>query len=710
MDLEDDHLLQGTISRKRCCLCGSAILGEFEMPLWMCQFHTVYATDTDANAKAYLSTSGRRRGSSDVINIELSDRKIHNNKRTLEVNLIPYALTNFSQNSFLVDIGPDAWGYPFHSACWKLLTNYRCVDQEDLQSLLNLCRSQPIQAGMLNFGHEYGGRARFDLAVAPGEENFLTSSPIVLGMDVNPCNIVELWQIFDSSAHDAPEPPRHEMPKIEPFAKIYQPDTFAVLPTDILLALVDHLTLPELSLVKQASRTFANLELPNWFWKRRFLPGREFDYIFEAQDYSGGNWESICKAINAAKSNGTVRYTLHLRRHIWNLCTPLDQTLRVMRQVGCEGNPVRSAYEQDAPPEEISWVTVGRTEKSPAQLRARGSRIIYERVLEVPAETCTIYASTVKVFGVSYISGLRIQDDTGRSRLLGFQHPQDETVLAEGKGGMRILGFDVALDQRGVRGLALVLHTGGKSSWVGDFKNVPKRMLRSYSCRSEVVSLLKGKFDATKLVAFSVNDAAPIDESALYHERRMPKLWYPDLPEFGLSFPGSNKALSQSNRSDSAIDQDLPLCFKLFGGSNPERLTEIKVRHRIHEEDMLKIESVSMKSTDDKEHAELGFRRTDDRYSKYYDLNHEHEESLVIDGPGGERVESVKTWWLEERLVGFTLDTNRDRSATFVGGLDVDKHKEIRMSVTHAEERKVVGFWATMETEAGFVDFGLVLR
>jgi hypothetical protein len=49
------------------------------------------------------------------------------------------------------------------------------------------------------------------------------------------------------------------------------------------------------------------------------------------------------------------------------------------------------------------------------------------------------------------------------------------------------------------------------------------------------------------------------------------------------------------------------------------------------------------------------------------------------------------------------------------------------MSVTHAEERKVVGFWATMvsyavfkeftitnnynnqETEAGFVDFGLVL-
>lgn len=156
-------------------------------------------------------------------------------------------------------------------------------------------------------------------------------------------------------------------------------------------------------------------------------------------------------------------------------------------------------------------------------------------------------------------------------------------------------------------------------------------------------------------MTFSVNDAAPIDESALYSERRMPKLWYPDLPEFGLSFPGSNKALSQSNRSDSAIDQDLPLCFKLFGGSNPERLTKITVRHRIHEEDMLKIESVSMKSTDDKENTELGFRRTDDRYSKYYDLNHEHEESLVIDGPDGERVESVKTWWLEERLVGFTV-------------------------------------------------------
>jgi hypothetical protein len=40
MNLEEDHVLQGTISRKRCCLCGIAILGEFEMPLWMCQFHT----------------------------------------------------------------------------------------------------------------------------------------------------------------------------------------------------------------------------------------------------------------------------------------------------------------------------------------------------------------------------------------------------------------------------------------------------------------------------------------------------------------------------------------------------------------------------------------------------------------------------------------------------------------------------------------------
>lgn len=347
---------------------------------------------------------------------------------------------------------------------------------------------------MLNFGHIYGGRARFDLAVAPGEENLLTSSPVVLGMDVNPCNIVELWQIFESYAS---EPPLEIMPKIEPFAKIYQPDTFATLPTDILLALVDHLTLPELSLLKQASRTFANLELPSWFWRRRFLPGREFDYIFEAQDYSGGNWESICKAINAAKSNGTVRYTLHLRRHIWNLCSPLDQTLRVMRQVSCEGNPVRSAYEQDAPPEEISWVTVGRTEKAPSQLRERGSRTIYERVLEIPTETCSIYTSTVEVFGVTYVSGLRIQDDIGRSFLLGFQHPQSETLLAKRQGEMRILGFDVALDQRGVRGLALVLHTGRRSDWVGDFKDIPKRMLRSYSCRSEVVSLLKGKFDVS---------------------------------------------------------------------------------------------------------------------------------------------------------------------------------------------------------------------
>ncbi|KAF4449591.1 hypothetical protein F53441_7158 [Fusarium austroafricanum] len=703
--MEDpDHVLQGTISHARCCLCGIAILGEFETPLWMCQFHTVYAIDPDANSRAYLSTSGRRRGRSDMINVDPSDERLKD-KKVIRVNLMPYDFCNPSQYTFfLSDINPDAWGYPFHSACWQILTTFRPIEQEDLQSILNLCRSVPKQRGMLNWGHGYGGRARHDLTIAPGEENYLTSSPVVVGMDVNPFSVVELLQIFDRHASQASP---DNIGAIKPLPKIHSittpaPDPFAELPTDILLALVDHLTLPELTLMKQASRVFANLELPSRFWRRRFRPGREFDYIFEARDYTGGNWESICRAINASKSNGMVRYSLHLRRHIWDLCSPMHQILEAMRHTTCHGIPVKSVFEPNASARDRNWTTVSRALKGPSQIFSRGSRVIYDRVLGLPNEITAIYASVVEVFGRHYVSGLRFQDQDGQNFSIGFQHPDTEIAIADGEYGLWIGGFDVALDQHGVRGLSILFHGGTQSDWVGDYRDIPKRRLQPVSEDHEI-ECLKAGFDAAKLVALSIK------EEVLF-QHNTPKLWYPDIPSSDLIFAGSNYALIESNRPDSANEQDLPLCFTLFGGGKPEKLTSITVRHRVHEKDMLKIESVTLNSMNIREDVSLGFRRMDDRYSKDYDIYYEHEKSLAIDGLGGERIDMIKTCWLDGQFVGFSVSTSHDRTATFAGSLDVENYSGIEWRISTAGANEVVGFWATMETEPGFLDFGLVLR
>ncbi|KAF5261425.1 hypothetical protein FOXYS1_7877 [Fusarium oxysporum] len=139
----------------------------------------------------------------------------------------------------------------------------------------------------------------------------------------------------------------------------------------------------------------------------------------------------------------------------------------------------------------------------------------------------------------------------------------------------------------------------------------------------------------------------------------------------------------------SSVEQDLPACFALFPNGDPSKLRRIIVKHRVHSKDVLKIEYVNMASID-KSQSELGYRRAGGRYSTEYDTNRIYVQSFLIDGPGGERIESFSTLWTHA-LVGFEIKTNRGRTAAFTGGT-------------------VVGFWATMETDPGFTAMGPVLR
>lgn len=56
----------------------------------------------------------------------------------------------------------------------------------------------------------------------------------------------------------------------------------------------------------------------------------------------------------------------------------------------------------------------------------------------------------------------------------------------------------------------------------------------------------------------------------------------------------------------------------------------------------------------DKSQSELGYRRAGGRYSTEYDTNRIYVQSFLIDGPGGERIESFSTLWTHA-LVGFEV-------------------------------------------------------
>lgn len=85
-----------------------------------------------------------------------------------------------------------AWAFPFHASCWDILQIVRPVLRVDIQNLFNILRSFPVQSGLLNFGHDYGGEALYQThagSVAAGEELLLTHGPTSKNQECDPLEI-----------------------------------------------------------------------------------------------------------------------------------------------------------------------------------------------------------------------------------------------------------------------------------------------------------------------------------------------------------------------------------------------------------------------------------------------------------------------------------------------------------------------------------------
>ena len=65
--------------------------------------------------------------------------------------------------------GVDTWGFAFHSACWEILCLARDGQEPNIQALFDVCRSFPMQEGIINYGHDYGARAFFTRHRKPRE-------------------------------------------------------------------------------------------------------------------------------------------------------------------------------------------------------------------------------------------------------------------------------------------------------------------------------------------------------------------------------------------------------------------------------------------------------------------------------------------------------------------------------------------------------------
>lgn len=390
---------------------------------------------------------------------------------------------------------PSTWGYPFHAACWEILSRFHpdlVNGPEELRSLLLLCRSFPIQEGLINWGHDYGGSAHRDTesALAPGGEPRLHyRDPGSLAQDEDPLDIPSIYEAFStdtevettrvstSEAHNSPEPSRRR----EHQTRESGHDPFVTLPSELLSWILINLNSADVVRLRRASYAFATLPLPDAFWKSRFLPERDFPYIFEAQQrFSSaqhrGHWKSIYRKVKSSSQSPAVVN----RRRIWNLCLPLVAALKQMRGSVCQGRAVRSFFEPDAPDEDQPdrmWCFASRALKRPVDSVSTGSRVLRERRLHVPQHGCVpVFVSAIDLFGRRYVSGIRVVNKSGISSSLGHIGPDRETRLSSAQ-NLEFRGFCLAQDECGVRGLAIILSDGTMSNWCGDSEGLPKRRL-----------------------------------------------------------------------------------------------------------------------------------------------------------------------------------------------------------------------------------------
>ncbi|KAJ2992751.1 hypothetical protein NUW58_g2060 [Xylaria curta] len=573
-----------------CALCGGEVTEANHQPLWKSRFCTIYAPHKNS-ASASLSRRGQRLQTvDDTISI------ISPEEQQIDVVITLMRCSWRTSNPFVpYDANTDtsAWGFPFHCSCWELLKATSPTKDVNVQSLFDLCRSFPVLSGSLDFGHDYGGlycRRHYHgfYPPFPGEETRLsgkcnTSNPIYQDHFLDPMDISFLGKIVEDREplRNSPSPPP-SIPKIE-----FADDPFGILPVEIIQCIFPYLASADVLNLKLSSHVVAHTPLPDRFWHSRFCHGREFDYMFEFARHSKykGQWKKVFLLIRQRRNHPFFAN----RRRIWALATGPHGLHDLLSQTGtCHGTALRSWFEQDAPLDLRAWVTASRNLNPYGNDFSRGSRSLHERYLAFPEILSSISVSVVDLFTGRYVSGARVSDTDGTVLDLGYFEPHSSITFTT----TRILGFLLAQDQRGIRGIKVLSESGRTSEWIGESRDLPRRRLvlpKTTEMGENFVKYIKGGFDACKMVSLAVSGhVGSFDYPDSSDSSNDPNfdlclqdaaIWFPDIPHSGISFFG----VPEQRKSD--LSQARPLRVAMFSdvtGSHLPHVIGIKLWGAVH--------------------------------------------------------------------------------------------------------------------------------
>ncbi|KAH7166462.1 hypothetical protein EDB81DRAFT_866230 [Dactylonectria macrodidyma] len=560
------------ITDASCFLCGAYICELEHLPKWMGQFRALY-TVLQGWGAAHVSGVGRRQQFEDVIPLDESIN-VDVSESTVEETWVQIGL---QKSSFGGKYPPDPpiipqplWGFPLHNRCWDLLcaldTKFR--KQDTVQALFDLCRSQPIPRGVPNWGHTYKGLVNYDVDIErlfPGEEaRLLGPEQTDNAYDCDPMDISYLIFCVSPDANSSgtnwdSTRSRNTRQKLRSEASSNN-DPFRLLPPELIIDILVRSQSSDVANLRLASRSMFNVGLPEKFWSSRFWPGHELEHIFELAGTQTPHhgWRSAYDQARSERSNPAMRN----RRRVWALaCQLRDLVALRLESPLCHGSPCKSFFNPDAANDDRVWHT------AQANICPASSGFW-------PATR--VWVSLVVLSDKSYVSGLRLAHNDGETIQLGYCHPRQEfSFIWDGCSGSphSFVGFQVAMDARGIRGLRLLSTEGARSCWVGDHEGIPKKAIACMNPTNEQpesIRAVKGGFDALKMVSISVHSFDHNGKTERGEENRAKSgesaVWYPDIPDPALRLLGI-----RDERLVRCLDH-VPYSMCLFGGDNGQLL------------------------------------------------------------------------------------------------------------------------------------------
>ncbi|KAI1828438.1 hypothetical protein F4861DRAFT_461 [Xylaria intraflava] len=683
-----------------CILCGGDIGYLQQSPSWMNEFRAVYAIG-ETEASASLSGLEERYQFRYVISIASPDGQ----ESRVNISLMRTFFVVFGSS----DQYRTVWGFALHCSCWELLKASSTGDIH-VQSLFDLCRSFPITMGLaLDFGHTYGGlylRRRPGIYLPfRGDEMELNFKKHDTDNAIFQCHTADpLDTSFLTGIIQDQEPSRESLASptvVRETVTGYDP--FGKLPVEVLQYILPCLSSLDVLNLKLSSRVIANTPLHDRFWHSRFCRGGEFDYMFEFAPYSKhrGQWEQAFLFVWRLRRHPSLMN----RKRIWGLANTLHNLLS---QTGtCHGSALRSWFERDAPLDSRTWVTASRDLKLCSDIFNRGSRSLYDRFLVLPEVLSSISVSMADLPTGRYVSGMRIEDMNGNRWDLGYFEPGGSITVAT----TCILGFLLAEDRRGIRGMRVLSEGVPASEWIGEHRDIARRRLvlpKTIPWGESSVKYIKGGFDACKMVSLAISGRAGSAESSddLAHPLCLQDaaIWFPDVPGPEFSFFG----VSEAQPSDP--DWAGPLQASMFSDSTGSHLPHV-IGIKVWTNDYNHLLSLRVdldEPLDGRTRIYLGTEEGIlERIKRDIPVR---EHSFAISSAEGERIVGLNVHYLHKRnFLGLEVHTNRNRVAQLprrpTRGVHRDDWKVERL---WPETGQIVGFYGVVNSRLGVASLGIV--